>query len=127
MKNQTALSRAPRGELERLLGLQHHDPHSILGAHVEGNRVVVRAFRPAAVRIELIVESEAPLAMRMIDPAGLFEAVVEGRSKVFRYQFEIHYQDGESITIHDPYSFLPTLGDLDLPINRRLGKVMDCE
>src|SRR5271156_1088768 len=114
MKTQTGLSRGPRGELERLLALQHHDPHSILGAHVEGNRVVVRAFRPAASRIELIVDGEPPRAMRMSDPAGLFEVAIEGRSQVFRYQLEIHYPDGESITIHDPYSFLPTLGDLDL-------------
>ena len=52
--------------------------------------------------------------MRMRDPAGLFEATVEGRISIFPYQLEIHYPDGESITIHDPYSFMPTLGDLDL-------------
>ncbi|HSU91939.1 MAG TPA: hypothetical protein VLI44_10810, partial [Sporolactobacillaceae bacterium] len=114
MKSETSQSRAPRQDLERLLALQHHDPHSILGAHPDGNRVVVRAFRPDASRVEVLVDGEAPRTMRMTDPAGLFEAEIEGRRKVFPYRLAIHYPDGASITIHDPYSFMPTLGDLDL-------------
>ena len=45
---------------------------------------------------------------------GCSRVAVEGRSRVFRYQLEIHYPDGESITIYDPYSFMPTLGELDI-------------
>src|SRR5208282_2744717 len=114
MKAETIQASAPPGELERLLTLQHHDPHSILGAHLDGTHLVVRAFRPGASRIDLLVAGDAPRPMRLRDPAGLFEAAVEGRTSVFPYQFEIHYPDGESITIYDPYSFMPTLGELDL-------------
>ncbi|MDO8433760.1 MAG: 1,4-alpha-glucan branching protein GlgB [Candidatus Binatus sp.] len=103
-----------RDEIDRLLTLIHHDPHSILGAHPRGQSVVVRAFRPSASEVELLVAGEAPRPMHMIDPAGLFEAIVEGHGQVFPYQLRIHYSDGESITIHDPYSFLPTLGEVDL-------------
>src|SRR5258707_15761888 len=83
MKFETSQSREPRRDLERLLALQHHDPHSILGAHPDGNRVVVRAFRPEASRVELLVDGEAPRTMHMTDPAGLFEAEIEGRRKIF--------------------------------------------
>jgi 1,4-alpha-glucan branching enzyme len=101
-------------ELERLLALTHNNPHSILGAHLQGNSVAVRAFRPTATRIDLLVEGEPPRPMRLRDPAGLFEAVVPARRQLFPYRLEIHYPDGESITIRDPYSFMPTLGELDL-------------
>ena len=50
MKAEVIASSAPDNELERLLALQHHDPHSILGAHLDGKRLVVRAFRPDAAR-----------------------------------------------------------------------------
>src|SRR5260370_958922 len=116
MKAEFIESSAPHREreLERLLALEHHDPHSILGAHLDGKRLVVRAFRPGASRIDLLVPGDAPRPMRPRDPAGLFDVTVEGRVSIFPYQFEIHYSDGESITTYDPYSFMPTLGDLDL-------------
>ncbi|HEV2171403.1 MAG TPA: hypothetical protein VGR40_10665, partial [Candidatus Binatus sp.] len=114
MKAELIHTRSPHDDLERLLALQHHDPHSILGAHIEGKRLVVRAFRPGAVSIDLLVPGDPPRAMRMRDTAGLFETTVEGRVSIFPYQFVVHYPGGESITIYDPYSFLPTLGDLDL-------------
>src|SRR5512135_1253628 len=100
-------------ETDRLLALQHHDPHSILGAHVEGDSVVVRAFRPDASRIDLIIDGEPPRPMTLVDPAGLFETEVAARSGIFPYQLDIHFPDGESARIRDPYSFLPTLGDFN--------------
>src|ERR1700722_10207509 len=108
MKAETIGSNAPRldRELERLLAFQHHDPHSILG-----ERLVVRAFRPDASSINLLIPGDALRPMRMRDPAGLFEVAVEGRVSLFPYELEIHY-GGESITDHDPYSFMPTLGAL---------------
>jgi 1,4-alpha-glucan branching enzyme len=47
------------------------------------------------------------------DPAGLFEVSVPRIKKVPAYKLKIH-RDGEVSTIRDPYSFPPTLGDLDL-------------
>ena len=116
MKAEQIGSSAPHREreVERLLAFEHHDPHSILGAHLEGNRLVVRAFRPGASRVDLIVPGDAPRPMRIRDQAGLFEVTVEGRVSIFPYQLEIHYHEGNSITTYDPYSFMPTLGDLEI-------------
>ncbi|HYH84965.1 MAG TPA: hypothetical protein VEX60_05735, partial [Pyrinomonadaceae bacterium] len=52
-----------RADLERLLALQSPDPHAILGAHHTQHGVVVRAFRPDAERVEVIVEGESPREM----------------------------------------------------------------
>ena len=114
MKAEAIAPTAPDNQLNRLLAFEHHDPHSILGAHLDGKQIVVRAFRPDATRIDLLVPGDAPRPMHKRDQAGLFEATVEGRVSIFPYQLELHYPDGESLTTYDPYSFMPTLGDLDL-------------
>src|SRR5258708_9330516 len=35
-------------EIERIVAGHHHNPHSILGAHLTDNRVTIRALRPPA-------------------------------------------------------------------------------
>ncbi len=110
-------SAAPRTapDFERLVALEHLDPHSILGAHLEPDAVVVRAFRPDAERIALLIEGEERgREMTRIDEAGLFEIRLAGRRELFGYRLEIFFRGGTSATIHDPYCFLPTIGDLDL-------------
>ncbi len=52
------------------------------------------------------------MAMAKTDPAGLFE-VVTPIKKIPAYKLKIHRGD-EVTTIRDPYSFPPTLGELDL-------------
>ncbi|HUO04860.1 MAG TPA: 1,4-alpha-glucan branching protein GlgB [Candidatus Binataceae bacterium] len=100
--------------IDRLLALEHHDPHAILGLHPARGGVVVRAFRPGAVAVALLPDGGDAIPMRLVDPAGLFEARVEGRTDSFGYRLEIRYPEGEPIVIRDPYSFLPTLGEIDL-------------
>jgi 1,4-alpha-glucan branching enzyme len=100
-------------DLQRLLRLQHSDPHSILGAHPSAAGVAVRAFHPGASAMAVILDSDTRQPMRMSDPVGLFETVFVKRKQVFRYKLEATYPDGVVATFHDPYSFLPTLGDLD--------------
>ena len=38
-------------EVERLVRGEHHEPHRLLGAHVEDGKLVVRALRPAATAV----------------------------------------------------------------------------
>lgn len=99
----------PREEIDRLLALEHADPHSILGAHTVEGGVVVRAFRPNADKITLIVEGRERIEMALRHEAGIFEVLVPGRREAFVYQLEIRHPDGSTVTIDDPYSFLPTL------------------
>jgi 1,4-alpha-glucan branching enzyme len=104
---------APRAEVERILSLTSPDPHALLGAHPTPRGAVVRAFRPEAERVELIVEGESPREMARTHPAGLFELLLEGRSQLFPYLLRVFYPGGNVFTMRDPYAFLPTLGTFD--------------
>ncbi len=103
--------------LERLVALEHPDPHSVLGAHVEPEGVVVRAFRPDAERVALLIDGEERgRAMERVHPAGIFAIRLKGRRELFAYRLEIFFRGGTSTTTRDPYCFLPTIGDLDLQL-----------
>jgi len=81
-----AVSNIPAEQLKGLLALRHHDPHSILGAHPTAGGVIVRAYRPDARKVFLIVEGEPPREMLMRPEPGLFEILVAGRRQAFPYQ-----------------------------------------
>jgi 1,4-alpha-glucan branching enzyme len=44
-----------RDEVERLVRGEHHEPHRLLGVHIEDGRVVVRAFRPEATAVTALI------------------------------------------------------------------------
>ncbi|HEY8407629.1 MAG TPA: 1,4-alpha-glucan branching protein GlgB [Gaiellaceae bacterium] len=87
------------------------DPHRILGAHEADGGVVVRAYRPEAKTVRV---QPAGVQAELKDPAGLWEALLPKAKLPLEYELEVEYADGNTFTIRDPYSFLPTLGELDL-------------
>src|SRR5438309_11098773 len=88
------------------------DPHRILGAHeADDGGVVVRAYRPEAQAVRV---QPAGVEATLKDPAGLWEALLPKAKLPLEYELEIEYPNGETFTVRDPYSFLPTLGELDL-------------
>ena len=111
--DQVTISNIPAEDLSHLLALRHQDPHSILGAHPTERGVIVRAYRPDAQKIFLLVDHQPPREMLRRPEAGLFEVLVSERREVFPYRLRIHYP-GLVVTIREPYSFPPTLGELDL-------------
>ncbi|GAC1446683.1 MAG: 1,4-alpha-glucan branching protein GlgB [Pyrinomonadaceae bacterium] len=100
-------------DLRRLVTLTHPDPHAVLGAHPTPRGVVVRAFRPEAVGVKLLIDSERPLTMTKTNSMGLFELLVENHKDVFPYRLEFFYANGNAYTMRDPYTFLPTLTKFD--------------
>jgi 1,4-alpha-glucan branching enzyme len=101
-------------EIERLLSLRHSDPHSILGAHETPQGIIVRAFRPEAEAVNLLIKGSQPRPMERSHAAGLFELLVTDKTKIFPYQLEVSYPGGGVFTQHDAYRFLPTLGEMDI-------------
>jgi 1,4-alpha-glucan branching enzyme len=87
-----------------------HDPHATLGAHAVDGGVVVRALRPEA---ESVVVMPPGLELRHVGD-GLWEGVLEGAELPLDYELEVAYPDGNVFTLHDPYRYLPTIGDVDL-------------
>ncbi|WP_242454553.1 1,4-alpha-glucan branching protein GlgB [Bailinhaonella thermotolerans] len=98
-------------EIDRLVGGAHHDPHSILGAHPGPGGIVVRALRPLATSVEVIVGEHA-YPMKHVHN-GVFEATVPGE-KVPDYRLRVTYEGAEPHETDDPYRHWPTLGEVDL-------------
>ncbi len=101
-------------ELQAFLALRHRDPHSILGAHFSPGGVVIRAFRPEAQKVELLLARKRPQSMFPVDRHGLFQIEIPGLTQIPTYRFKIYYSDGAQIELRDPYCYLPTVGELDL-------------
>ena len=101
-------------DLERLVARDHHDPHTVLGAHPLRGGVVVRAFRPGAEAIVAVPEGAEPKRLRRVHADGVFAGTIQDASLPLRYELEITYPGGETLRTPDPYAFPPTLGELDL-------------
>ncbi len=103
-------------ELQRIVGREHHDPHSVLGVHRENGGTVVRAYRPAAEKVVARAAGGKAVELTRSHPAGIFEGPfgdADGEASG-PYELEVTYADGGPYTVHDPYSFPPTLGEVDL-------------
>ncbi len=100
----------PTEELERLAGGAHHDPHGLLGAHPVPGGVVVRALRPDAERVVVVVDDVRTEMQHVV--AGVWEATLRVQ-QVPDYRLDVTYH-GEVYPSDDPYRYLPTLGEVDL-------------
>ncbi|TFV56905.1 1,4-alpha-glucan branching protein GlgB [Mycobacterium sp. PS03-16] len=102
-------------DLNRLLAGEHHDPHSVLGAHEYDDHTVIRAYRPHAVEVAAVVGGERHVFTHV--EAGLF-AVALPFTGLIDYRLEVSYDHGgDQPHVHrtaDAYRFLPTLGEMDL-------------
>jgi 1,4-alpha-glucan branching enzyme len=108
-----------KAELASLVRAEHPNPHSLLGMHRlgEGAGLVVRALVPDAAAVEVVPvrEREKPaIKLKRLDEAGLFEGVTREASEVYAYDLVIHEPGGGTRRTRDPYSFLPSLGELDV-------------
>jgi 1,4-alpha-glucan branching enzyme len=102
-------------DLNRLLAGEHHDPHSVLGAHEYSDHTVIRAYRPHAVEVVALVGGERYVFEHI--EAGLF-AVAVPFTDLVDYRLEVSYAGANGSTdthvMADAYRFLPTLGEVDL-------------
>jgi len=133
-------------ELDRLVSGGHHDPHSILGVHPGPDGVVVRALRPLAATLTLLLADGRRFPMSHVHE-GIFAVMLSpgtagglGGSPpqagevpaVPDYRIAVSYPGTEypgtgdrpegprvqETVTDDPYRFLPTLGELDLHLIR---------
>jgi hypothetical protein len=106
-------SEVSMGEIERVVAGHHHDPHSVLGAHPGPDGAVVRALRPMATSVTLILDDGRRIPMTHLH-RGVF-AVTLPEDKVPGYRIGVTYPGSEQETVQDdPYRFLPSLGEFDL-------------
>ncbi|MDA0184484.1 1,4-alpha-glucan branching protein GlgB [Solirubrobacter phytolaccae] len=102
-------------EADQLVSRQHANPHGYLGAHpANGKGVVIRTFRPAAAKVEVVSADGSHSALEQVHPGGVFEGFIKGADLPLAYTLEVDYGDSGTVTIEDPYRFLPTIGELDV-------------
>ncbi len=102
------------GTVKAIIHCESADPHHVLGAHPTDGGVVIRALRPDATSVSAILAGGNVVELSQIHEDGLFEGTVQGASLPLRYELRADYGPAGLVTFYDPYSFTPTLGDLDL-------------
>ncbi|HLI39721.1 MAG TPA: 1,4-alpha-glucan branching enzyme, partial [Streptosporangiaceae bacterium] len=65
------------GEIERVAAGQHHDPHSVLGAHPTRHGVTIRALRPLAASVTLVLDDGRRIPMTHVHQ-GVFAVTLDG-------------------------------------------------
>ena len=96
--------------LDLLVDGAHGDPHQILGPHQHDGAVTVRALRPLAGSVTVVMGDERfPMEH---EHRGIWRVVLP-LADIPDYNFEVSY-DGHTLIAEDPYRYLPTLGDVDL-------------
>ncbi len=106
-----------RDDIERLIGGRHHNPHAILGSHqLYDESWVIRIWHPRAVKAEFRQLEQNLRVMSVIDERGLFATQIDRPEPGSAFIF--YFMDGSSWEMFDPYSFSPSLGELDLHLLR---------
>src|SRR4051794_13878625 len=106
----TRVSKVSKAEVDRLVAGRHGDPHRLLGLH-DG---VVRALRPDAAGMSLVLPDGSGLPMERIHPGGVFEIDLPSADAAATYRLCADYGNGPGFVYDDPYKAWPTLGELDL-------------
>jgi 1,4-alpha-glucan branching enzyme len=106
-------------EIAAIINTSHHDPFQILGMHALEDHgkmgLVIRAFLPDAQAASAIDSKTGErLPLQKLDNAGFFEGATFDRSSVFPYKLEAMYENGVTSEFYDSYSFIPSLGEMDL-------------
>jgi 1,4-alpha-glucan branching enzyme len=103
-------------DLERILEGRHHDPHSILGAHIHGARLLVLARLPLAT--EAWVDCRPPhatrLPLRRIGDSELYAWAGAADALARPLRFSWRDASGAERSTVDPYSFASLVSADDL-------------
>lgn len=94
--------------LEQLKSGTCYQPHALLGLHHTPESAMIRVWSPGATQLHVELEGRV-CEMVQVDEAGLFALAVPPHTTFSDYR--IYHKNG--LLAHDPYAFLPSLGDHD--------------
>jgi len=105
-----------RAAIDAIVTGVSHDPHAVLGAHPGPGGVVVRALRPLAKTVTVVLPDGRRFPAGHLDQ-GVFAAILPG-TDVPDYRIAVTYpgpggRTGQETIADDPYRHLPTLGEMD--------------
>jgi len=117
-------------DVDALVRAEHGDPFAILGPHADGDGLVIRAYLPNALGVEVLDRSGANAlgSMEQGQVPGFF---VTRLLHPQPYLLRIRWAGGEQVT-EDPYSFSPQLGEIDMHLfsegnHREIGRVFGAQ
>src|SRR5947208_11477047 len=95
----------PPDEVSRFVGGAHSDPFRVLGPHKVGDDVEIRAFRPDARAVDIVLDRdpEKPITAERINEEGFFCATAFGAARYVPYHIRITKLNGSQVLIRDPY------------------------
>ena len=102
-------------DVAAIVNARHGDPFAVLGMHVAGGTVSVRAMLPQAASVAVVDAADGSVvaSLRRIHAAGFFAGSMPGRMQPFAYRLRL--QVGTlTLEIEDPYRFGLIAGDVDL-------------
>ncbi|MBR1648866.1 MAG: 1,4-alpha-glucan branching protein GlgB [Alphaproteobacteria bacterium] len=104
-------------EMEAVISGNHGNVFAVLGIHRDkgSKNVFIRSFLPHAEKVEVIKKGDNSSLgdMQKLDDRGFFQINL-GNCGNFTYKFKITNDVGCVYEAEDVYSFLPTLGDIDI-------------
>ena len=108
----------------------HGDPFAVLGPHDVDHEMIVRAFLPRAIGVELL-ERDSDRVLTRLQPGQVPDLFVGRLDRLVPYRLRIRWPHGEEI-VEDPYAFGPLLGELDLYLigegnHRELGTCLGAQ
>src|SRR5690606_12778088 len=117
-------------DVDELVRAEHGNPFAILGPHSDGDGLVIRAYLPNALGVDVLDRSgiNALGSMEQGQVPGFF---VIRLSNPQPYLLKIRWAGGEQIT-EDPFSFGPQLGEVDMHLfsegnHRQIGRVFGAQ
>ncbi|MGO8957057.1 MAG: 1,4-alpha-glucan branching protein GlgB [Streptosporangiaceae bacterium] len=99
-------------EIDALVAGVHHDPHAVLGGHPGPDGVTIRALRPLAESVTVVLPGGSRVPMQHVYQ-GVFSVTVPGAT-VPDYRLAVTYPGLAETISDDPFRHLPTLGEIDL-------------
>jgi 1,4-alpha-glucan branching enzyme len=102
--------------IEAIVAGTYHDPHSVLGAHPGPDGVTIRALRPLATSVSVVLPGDQRFPMAHVHE-GVFSVTLPdsvAHGEVPDYRLAVRYDDQPELVTDDPYRHLPTLGEVDL-------------
>ncbi|AMM31481.1 1,4-alpha-glucan branching enzyme GlgB [Sinomonas atrocyanea] len=104
-----------RDVLAKVAAGAFHQPHAVLGAHLDDEgTVTIRALKHLASSVTAVTPAgRVPLDH---ESHGVWVGTVPEADPghVPDYRLEVEYGDGHLVTVDDPYRYMPSIGELDL-------------
>lgn len=106
-------------QIEAIIYSECDNPHELLGPHKAGSQTLVQAYFPEAKEVLIQWKEKRPLfvedvTMELADEDGYFAALIPA-SELPAYRYVVTYEDGNQVTVGDPYRHAPvfTKNDTD--------------